>query len=160
MIKVKRAYEPVSRTDGARFLVERLWPRGILKAKLPIDAWLKEVGPVRSCGSGSVTIPRSGANFGTATSVSSTRDRKPGSPSCRRRGAAASRSSMAHTIHSTTMRSPCKSTSELNRAGRPSQGGWSRRTAGTGQCIHVLDGSPPRLILDSAAAKFRKRALA
>jgi uncharacterized protein YeaO (DUF488 family) len=45
MIKVKRAYEPVSRTDGARFLVERLWPRGILKAKLPIDAWLKEVGP-------------------------------------------------------------------------------------------------------------------
>ena len=45
MIKVKRAYEPVSRTDGARFLVERLWPRGVLKAKLPIDAWLKEVGP-------------------------------------------------------------------------------------------------------------------
>jgi uncharacterized protein YeaO (DUF488 family) len=45
MIKIKRAYEPASRTDGARFLVERLWPRGVLKAKLPIDAWLKEVGP-------------------------------------------------------------------------------------------------------------------
>lgn len=45
MIKVKRAYEPVSRTDGARFLVERLWPRGVLKAKIRIDAWLKEVGP-------------------------------------------------------------------------------------------------------------------
>jgi uncharacterized protein YeaO (DUF488 family) len=45
MIKVKRAYEPASRTDGARFLVERLWPRGVLKAKLPIDAWLKQVGP-------------------------------------------------------------------------------------------------------------------
>jgi len=45
MIKVKRAYEPVSRTDGARFLVERLWPRGVFKAKLRIDAWLKEVGP-------------------------------------------------------------------------------------------------------------------
>ena len=45
MIKVKRAYEPVSRTDGARFLVERLWPRGVFKAKLWIDAWLKEVGP-------------------------------------------------------------------------------------------------------------------
>ena len=45
MIKVKRAYEPSSRSDGARFLVERLWPRGVLKAKLRIDAWLKEVGP-------------------------------------------------------------------------------------------------------------------
>ncbi len=45
MIKLKRVYEPVSRTDGARFLVERLWPRGVLKAKLRIDAWLKEVGP-------------------------------------------------------------------------------------------------------------------
>jgi uncharacterized protein YeaO (DUF488 family) len=45
MIKLKRAYEPVSRTDGARFLVERLWPRGVLKAKLRIDAWPKEVGP-------------------------------------------------------------------------------------------------------------------
>ena len=45
MIKLKRAYEPVSRTDGARFLVERLWPRGVLKAKLRIGAWLKEVGP-------------------------------------------------------------------------------------------------------------------
>jgi uncharacterized protein YeaO (DUF488 family) len=45
MIAVKRAYDPVSRPDGTRFLVERLWPRGISKAKLRVDAWLKEVGP-------------------------------------------------------------------------------------------------------------------
>jgi uncharacterized protein YeaO (DUF488 family) len=45
MIAVKRAYDPVSRADGTRFLVERLWPRGISKAKLRVDAWLKEVGP-------------------------------------------------------------------------------------------------------------------
>jgi len=45
MISVKRAYDPVSRIDGTRFLVERLWPRGISKAKLRVDAWLKEVGP-------------------------------------------------------------------------------------------------------------------
>ena len=44
-IAVKRAYDPVSRADGTRFLVERLWPRGISKAKLRGDAWLKEVGP-------------------------------------------------------------------------------------------------------------------
>ena len=45
MITLKRAYDSVSRTDGRRFLVERLWPRGISKAKLRVDAWPKEVGP-------------------------------------------------------------------------------------------------------------------
>jgi uncharacterized protein YeaO (DUF488 family) len=45
MLKLKRAYEPVSRDDGRRFLVERLWPRGLAKAKLHLDAWLKDVGP-------------------------------------------------------------------------------------------------------------------
>ena len=45
MITLKRAYDPVSRIDGTRFLVERLWPRGISKAMLRVDAWLKEVGP-------------------------------------------------------------------------------------------------------------------
>ena len=45
MITLKRAYDAVSRTDGTRFLVERLWPRGVSKAKLRVDAWLKEVGP-------------------------------------------------------------------------------------------------------------------
>jgi uncharacterized protein YeaO (DUF488 family) len=45
MIAIKRAYEPVSGTDGRRFLVERLWPRGLTKEKLQIEAWLKDVGP-------------------------------------------------------------------------------------------------------------------
>ena len=45
MITLKRAYDPVSRTDGSRFLVERLWPRGVTKAKLRVDAWLKDAGP-------------------------------------------------------------------------------------------------------------------
>ena len=54
-IVVRRAYDPVSHTDGTRFLVERLWPRGISKAKLRADAWLKEVGPAPSCGNGSAT---------------------------------------------------------------------------------------------------------
>jgi uncharacterized protein YeaO (DUF488 family) len=44
-IRLKRAYDPISRTDGKRFLVERLWPRGIAKAALPLDAWLKDAGP-------------------------------------------------------------------------------------------------------------------
>ena len=45
MVKLKRVYDPVSRTDGTRFLVERLWPRGQSKEKLRLTAWLKEVGP-------------------------------------------------------------------------------------------------------------------
>jgi uncharacterized protein YeaO (DUF488 family) len=45
MLKLKRAYEPKSRGDGPRLLVERLWTRGLSKATLRIDAWLKDVGP-------------------------------------------------------------------------------------------------------------------
>ena len=45
MVTLKRVYDPVSRTDGTRFLVERLWPRGMSKERLQLTAWLKEVGP-------------------------------------------------------------------------------------------------------------------
>ena len=45
MIRVKRTYEPPSRGDGTRILVERLWPRGMKKDALEADAWLKDVAP-------------------------------------------------------------------------------------------------------------------
>lgn len=45
MIHVKRVYEPASPSDGARFLVERLWPRGVKKDALAAQAWLREVAP-------------------------------------------------------------------------------------------------------------------
>jgi len=45
MIKLKRVYEAAASSDGSRVLVERLWPRGVRKANLRIDAWLKEIGP-------------------------------------------------------------------------------------------------------------------
>jgi uncharacterized protein YeaO (DUF488 family) len=45
MIRIKRAYQPSARGDGRRFLVERLWPRGMKKAELQADAWVKEVAP-------------------------------------------------------------------------------------------------------------------
>ena len=45
MIKLKRVYDAAANSDGSRFLVERLWPRGVPKANLKIDAWLKDVGP-------------------------------------------------------------------------------------------------------------------
>jgi uncharacterized protein YeaO (DUF488 family) len=45
MIYLKRVYEPASRTDGYRILIDRLWPRGITKEKAAVDQWLKEVAP-------------------------------------------------------------------------------------------------------------------
>ncbi len=45
MIRIKRVYEPAEPEDGRRFLVERLWPRGMKKESLPLDGWLKDVAP-------------------------------------------------------------------------------------------------------------------
>lgn len=45
MIRLKRAYDAAAPDDGARFLVERLWPRGVKKTSLPLDGWLKDVAP-------------------------------------------------------------------------------------------------------------------
>jgi uncharacterized protein YeaO (DUF488 family) len=44
-IGLKRAYEPPAPEDGRRFLVERLWPRGVRKVDLRLDGWLKDVAP-------------------------------------------------------------------------------------------------------------------
>ena len=45
MIRLKRAYEQPSAADGERILVERLWPRGLTKARAAIDLWLRDVAP-------------------------------------------------------------------------------------------------------------------
>ena len=45
MIRIKRIYEPASPDDGRRYLVDRLWPRGMKKEAAHIDGWLKEVAP-------------------------------------------------------------------------------------------------------------------
>ncbi|HVH45525.1 MAG TPA: DUF488 domain-containing protein [Labilithrix sp.] len=45
MIRVKRTYDAPSRRDGRRILVERLWPRGMTKAALELDVWMKDVAP-------------------------------------------------------------------------------------------------------------------
>lgn len=45
MIQLKRVYDGTSSRDGARFLVERLWPRGIRKEELASVDWQKDAGP-------------------------------------------------------------------------------------------------------------------
>jgi uncharacterized protein YeaO (DUF488 family) len=44
-IRVRRAYDPPERDDGQRVLVDRLWPRGLSKARAHLDAWYKEIAP-------------------------------------------------------------------------------------------------------------------
>jgi uncharacterized protein YeaO (DUF488 family) len=44
-ITLKRVYDPPSRTDGARVLVDRLWPRGLSKEAAKLTAWLKDLAP-------------------------------------------------------------------------------------------------------------------
>ena len=45
MIKLKRVYESTGDNDGKKFLVERLWPRGVKKTALADAVWLKDVAP-------------------------------------------------------------------------------------------------------------------
>jgi len=44
-VRLKRAYEPPSPSDGYRVLVDRLWPRGIGKERARLDAWEKQLAP-------------------------------------------------------------------------------------------------------------------
>ncbi len=44
-IHIKRVYDAPGAGDGARVLVDRLWPRGCSKETLKLDLWAKEVAP-------------------------------------------------------------------------------------------------------------------
>jgi len=44
-VRLKRVYDPPSLQDGARVLVDRLWPRGLTKEAAALDAWMKEISP-------------------------------------------------------------------------------------------------------------------
>lgn len=45
MIRIERVYDPPANQTGSRFLVDRLWPRGIKKENLMLNGWLKEAAP-------------------------------------------------------------------------------------------------------------------
>jgi uncharacterized protein YeaO (DUF488 family) len=44
-VRLKRVYEPASAEDGRRLLVDRLWPRGVSKARADLTAWVRDVAP-------------------------------------------------------------------------------------------------------------------
>lgn len=65
-IKLKRAYEPVVSNDGARVLVDRLWPRGVSKEDASLDQWMKEIAPTTEFENGLGTIRLVGRNSAAA----------------------------------------------------------------------------------------------
>ena len=44
-VEIKRIYDPVEPSDGQRVLVDRLWPRGMSKARAHLNLWVKEIAP-------------------------------------------------------------------------------------------------------------------
>lgn len=44
-VRLKRAYEPAEPEDGYRVLIDRLWPRGVSRARAKLDDWEKELPP-------------------------------------------------------------------------------------------------------------------
>ena len=44
-VRLKRAYEPASRSDGYRVLIDRIWPRGVSKEEARLDEWARELAP-------------------------------------------------------------------------------------------------------------------
>jgi uncharacterized protein YeaO (DUF488 family) len=44
-VRVKRAYDAASPSDGYRVLIDRLWPRGISRERAQLDAWAKDLAP-------------------------------------------------------------------------------------------------------------------
>jgi uncharacterized protein YeaO (DUF488 family) len=44
-IQIKRIYEPYTKADDLRVLVDRLWPRGVKKEEAHVDIWMKDVAP-------------------------------------------------------------------------------------------------------------------
>lgn len=44
-VKVRRIYDDLLPEDGARVLVDRIWPRGVSKARAHLDEWCKDVAP-------------------------------------------------------------------------------------------------------------------
>lgn len=47
-VRVRRIYDEPDALDGTRVLVDRLWPRGVSKAKAHLDEWCKDVAPSRA----------------------------------------------------------------------------------------------------------------
>ena len=62
-VRLKRVYDPPSQHDGARVLVDRLWPRGLTKEAAALDVWMKDIAPSNELRKWYQRILSSGAKF-------------------------------------------------------------------------------------------------
>jgi hypothetical protein len=67
-IRVRRVYEEPSAADGARILVDRIWPRGLRKDAARLDEWAKDVA-LANYGPGTGTTRPSSMNSSDVTSL-------------------------------------------------------------------------------------------
>jgi uncharacterized protein YeaO (DUF488 family) len=63
-IQIKRAYDEPAAGDGMRILVDRLWPRGVSKVALKLDAWPRELAPSNELRQWYAHDPKRFAEFG------------------------------------------------------------------------------------------------
>jgi len=66
-IKLTRAYERATASDGTRILIDRLWPRGLKKADAAIDQWVKDLAPSTALRKWFGHDPPGGKNSAVAT---------------------------------------------------------------------------------------------
>ncbi|WP_395336915.1 DUF488 domain-containing protein [Novosphingobium sp. BL-8H] len=45
LLHIKRVYDPPSQDDGARILVDRIWPRGLRRDEAQLTTWMKDLAP-------------------------------------------------------------------------------------------------------------------
>ena len=64
---VKRVYEPREALYGMEVLVDRIWPRGLMKEHARVDVWLKDVARVPASGSGVTMTRTAGVSFRSHT---------------------------------------------------------------------------------------------
>jgi len=69
-IRIKRIYETAAAADGLRLLVDRLWPRGISKARARLDGWPKELAPSTALRTWFHHAPGAGPSLSAATGQS------------------------------------------------------------------------------------------
>jgi uncharacterized protein YeaO (DUF488 family) len=48
LVRVARIYDPPTPADGARVLVDRIWPRGVSRDRARLDAWARDAAPSRA----------------------------------------------------------------------------------------------------------------
>jgi len=44
-VRLRRVYDDPAPDDGVRVLVDRVWPRGLTKAAVHLEEWMKDVAP-------------------------------------------------------------------------------------------------------------------